>query len=482
MQTITGNFDSPAGFSHHPITQGRLLDFPADPARCMRRLCDEHGEIAVLEENGQRLVFVFGPRYNHRVLSDVQTFHSRFFPVRGPRNSAQRRLTSGLLNMNGDDHKRHRRMVAAPFQRSSISNYQSGIADLARQMVWGWKAGETRDMSREMNEYMLRVTSSLLFGFDQHELAYEIGRATESWVHLNHEVGMGALVSDPDITDSYGDLLKHADELEARIREMIAIRRSTPAGDDVLSLLLQARDENGDGMTDGELIGQASVLFGAAHLTTAHTLTWALFLLSQHPRVAAELVREFHSTLSDASPSFEQVEQLPLLGRVLKESMRVLSASAYSQRITSEPVRLGPLDLAKGTIVIFSPLISHRLPEVFDRPERFLPQRWETLTPAPYSYIPFASGPRLCIGSALAMMTLKTTLPTILQRFRLSVVPDSVIDARVIATMLAPTTGMPMQIGAATSHFTAPPVTGTVHELVDLRSGEEEMQSSRQAA
>ncbi len=470
------------GSSSEPITRGRLLDFPADPARLMRRLHDEHGEIAALEEDGQRIVFVFGPRYNHQVLSDVQTFHSRFFPIRGSRHSAQRRLTSGLLNMNGDDHKRHRRMVAAPFQRSSIANYQSGIADLARQMVWGWKAGETRDMSREMNEYMLRVTSSLLFGFDHHELAYEIGHATERWVKLNHEVGMGAFVSDPDITESYADLLKHADDLEARIREMIEIRRSTPAGHDVLSLLLQARDENGQGMTDGELIGQAAVLFGAAHLTTAHSLTWALFALSQHPRVAAELVSEFHSTLTEASPTFEQVEQLPLLGRVVKESMRVLAASAYSQRITSEPVQMGPLTLQKGTVVVFSPLISHRLPEVFEQPERFLPRRWETLTPAPYSYIPFASGPRLCIGSALAMMTIKTTLPTILQRFRLSVVPNSMIDARVIATMLAPTSGMPMQISAATSNFTAPSVTGTVHELIDLRTGEEELVASRQAA
>ena len=189
-----------------------------------------------------------------------------------------------------------------------------------------------------------------------------------------------------------------------------------------------------------------------------------------------------HGILDGASPSIEQLEQLPLLGRVVKESMRVLPASAYSQRIASVPVQLGPLALQKGTVVVFSPLISHRLPELYAEPERFLPQRWKTLTPAPYSYIPFASGPRLCIGSSLAMMTIKTTLPTILQRFRLSVVPDATIDARVIATMLAPTSGVPMQISPASSHFTAPPVTGNVHELVDLHTGEEVGQASRQAA
>ncbi len=473
MRTVFGTPEASTDPSGLPITRGRLLDFPDDPAACMRALHRTHGDIAALDEGGQRLVFAFGPHYNHAVLSDPQTFHSRFFPIRGSRNSAQRRLTSGLLNMNGDEHKRHRRMVAAPFQRSSIAHYQDGIVDLARAMVWEWKAGEVRDISRDMNEYMLRVTSSLLFGFDRHELAYEIGHATERWVRRNHEVGMGAFVADGRTSESYRMLLDDADRLESLIRRMIDVRRSTPPGNDVLSLLLQARDENGNGMTDGELIGQAAVLFGAAHLTTAHTLTWALFLLSQHPRAAADLVVEMKSTLHDAAPAPDQLERMPLLNRILKESMRVLSASAYSQRIAAEATQLGPFALPKGAVVIFSPYVTHHMAELYEQPERFLPQRWETLAPAPYSYIPFASGPRLCLGSSLAMMTIKTTLPIILQRFRLSVVPGSPIDAKVIATMLAPTSGMPMQVSHASGHFSAPSVTGSIHELVDLHSGEE---------
>ena len=473
MQRVLGRPEAPVAPNGEPVTRGRLLDFPDDPAKCMRDLYETHGEIAALEEGHQRLVFAFGAHYNHAVLSDPQTFHSRFFPIRGSRNSAQRRLTSGLLNMNGDEHKRHRRMVAAPFQRSSIANYQDGIVDLAKAMVWEWKAGEVRNISRDMNEYMLRVTSSLLFGFDHHDLSYEIGHATERWVAMNHSVGMGAFVADGRTSEAYLELLACADELESLIRRMIEVRRSTPPGHDVLSLLLQARDENGDGMTDGELIGQAAVLFGAAHLTTAHTLTWALFLLSQHPRAAADLVAELKGTLHDAAPKPEQLEQMPQLNRILKESMRVLSASAYSQRVAAEDVQLGPFALRKGEVVVFSPFVTHHMAELYEQPDRFLPQRWESLAPAPYSYIPFASGPRLCLGSALAMMTIKTTLPIILQRFRLSVVPGARIDARVIATMLAPTSGMPMNVAPATGHFSAPSVEGSIHDLVDLHSGED---------
>ena len=449
-----------------PVTMGKLLDFPDDPAGCMQRLYRAHGNIAALEESNQRVVFVFGPHYNREVLSDTERFHARFFAIRGPQNSAQRRLTSGLLSMNGEQHKRHRRLVAGPFQKAAVAKYQKGLRELAQGMVREWQAGEVRDVASDMKRYMLRATSSLLFGFDLHELAYEIGHMIDRWVGMNHELGMGAFVADPRITHAYERLLQLAEELEAPVRKMIELRRFSAPGEDVLSLLIRARDEQGTGMTDDELIGQATVLFGAAHMTTAHTLTWALFLLAQHPRVAAELVDELDGVLKGDPPTFEQLEQLPLLGRTVKESMRILPASAYSQRICAEPLELGPFSLRRGTPVVFSPFISHRIPELYPRPACFEPQRWETMSPAPYAYIPFAAGPRLCLGAAMAMMTIKTTLPAILQRYRLAVVPGSTINAKVLSTMLAPTSGIPMLILPRGAPFTASQVQGNINELV----------------
>lgn len=162
-----------------PITHGKLLDFVADPAMWLRLLHQSHGEIAAFEEQGQRVIVVYGPRYNHQVLTDTNAFHARFFPLRGPRNSAQRRLTSGILSMNGDEHKRHRRLVAGPFQKTSVAKYQGALTDLAQRLVLDWNPGQERDIQCDMNQYMLRVTSSLLFGFDMDELAYEIGELTE---------------------------------------------------------------------------------------------------------------------------------------------------------------------------------------------------------------------------------------------------------------------------------------------------------------
>ena len=110
--TIARGADEPL-----PITHGRLMDFPDDPIACMRRLHAEHGNICAMEEQGQRIYFVFGPEFNHQVLSDMNTFHSQFFAIRGSRKSSQRRLTSGLLSMNGEQHKRNRRMVMDAFMK-----------------------------------------------------------------------------------------------------------------------------------------------------------------------------------------------------------------------------------------------------------------------------------------------------------------------------------------------------------------------------
>jgi cytochrome P450 len=326
-----------------------------------------------------------------------------------------------------------------------------------------------------MTEFMLRLTSTILFGMDNAEMAYRIGRMIDHWVHLNHELGIGAFVSDPAIVARYDDLLHFAGELEGQIVELLQMRRREMASEpshDMLSLLLHAHDDQGS-LSDEELVGQAALIFGAAHLTTAHTLTWTQFLLAQHPSVMAELHRELRTELTGGFPALEEAERLPVLERVVKESMRILPASSYSQRVASEPTRLGPFELPHGAGVIFSQFITHHLPELYPDPEAFLPDRWRTLTPSPYAYLPFGAGPRMCIGGPLALVIVKTVLPTILQRFKLTAVPYSEVSGKVVSTMLSPTCPVQMRVDPQDGRFEAHPVVGNIHTLVELREVEQ---------
>ena len=169
-----------------------------------------------------------------------------------------------------------------------------------------------------------------------------------------------------------------------------------------------------------------------------------------------------------ADGSLPKGEELSLLDRVIKESMRLLPASAYSQRINTVAVQLGPFDLPRGTGIVFTPLVTHHLPDLYPQPEKFLPDRWLTLRPSPYAYHPFGAGPRLCIGGPLATAIIRIALRRILSRYRLSVVPGADVGVHVESTMLVPTNGLPMQIHPADGMFTASPIAGNIHELVEF--------------
>ncbi len=178
-------------FRRLPITFGSLLDFPRDPIAVLQQLHEEHGDIAALRDGDQQLVFVFSPEFNKTVLLDSQTFHSRFFSIRGPRNSAHRRVTSGLLSLNGETHREHRRLMMAPFQKKVLSSYMDTICRQTADMLTTWSVGDVIDMNAGMTQFMLRLTSAILFGVDDPKFACRIGEQIDRWVHQNHETGMG---------------------------------------------------------------------------------------------------------------------------------------------------------------------------------------------------------------------------------------------------------------------------------------------------
>jgi cytochrome P450 len=208
-----------------PITRVDLGDFARDLFHGIRWLHRLHGPIAMIEDRGQRVVFLFSPEFNQQVLSDTERFHARFFAVRGPKRSSQRRLTCGLLAMNGEQHRRNRRIVKEPFGLRAISSYGDTIVRLTDEMLSTWRPGDVRDVAEEMRQYMLRVTSTLLFGLDDPQAAYRLGDMIARWVELNQEVGVGALVPNDRFLHSYENLLGFAEELEAEILDMIRRRR-----------------------------------------------------------------------------------------------------------------------------------------------------------------------------------------------------------------------------------------------------------------
>ncbi len=449
-----------------PVVSGSVRDFAADPIAYMTRLQSLHGDLFAVREGDQQVIFALGAQYNRELLSQPNLFHSRFFAMRGSKNSAQRRMTSGLLSMNGQEHSQQRRVVKSAFGKQAVSAYREVVTRLTDEMLSEWRVGQVRDLSADMTHLMLRVVSSILFGMTNQESAFELGKMVHRWVELNHETGAAAFASGSDAFERYQELLSYSEEVELRIKDMLANRRAAAErGGDMLSLLIQAQ-EAGDGMTEAQLIGQAALLFAAGHMTTAHSLMWTLLLLAQHPEAMQRLDEEFAQPAASEDPSLFSTASL--MDRVICESMRILPASAYSQRIAQEQVQMGAATIPAGSIVIYSQFMTHRMESLYSEPRRFLPDRWLSIKPSSYEYLPFGGGPRLCLGAPLAQSIIRAVLPRVLQSFNLAVVPNSEISARVISTMLAPTTTVPALLQHPRAQKTTAALNGNLPMLVDF--------------
>ena len=446
------------------------VNFFRDPIACMRHFHQAYGDIAALgpvspfREIHRLHLLTAGPDYNRQVLGSPELFRTTGQTIRGPKNSSQRRLRFGLTRMQGSQHAQQRQLVMPLFHKKAVDGYRQIMVDNVDEVLKDWRPGATCDMYREMRRLSLHLSSTILFSPDPRE-ASGISGMIEEWLQRNFSASVWLFpVNFPGTP--YRRLLNHATKLEHDILSMIGARRASPAGRmDVLSLLTQARDEEGHGVTDEELVGQIAILFAASYETTASALTWILFLLAQHPRVMADLVSELEGGLPEAPA--RGGDALPLLDRVIKESMRILPPVPYTIRAANLETEMGGYHVPQGSRVICSHYLTHHMSELYPEPEKFLPERWLTINPSPYEYVPFSAGPRMCIGVTFAMQVMKISLAMILQRFRPEVIPGARID-RVVRVTMSPRHGMPMKLFRQDRQYRRSKICGNVREMVDL--------------
>ncbi|GAB4205991.1 MAG: cytochrome P450 [Roseiflexaceae bacterium] len=449
--------------------RGNLARFLLDPVGYTAGLYRDYGRVCTIAGgHAGAMLFAFGPEYNHQVLSDSELFRSPSFlnfPV--PDGSAPQRLDSGLISMNGAQHKQHRRLLQPAFHRRQVEGYRDAMVTTAEHYLERWRTGDQLNLAHEMQMLTLLVASRVLFGLDTEAEAEQLGAMTTRWFELL--LAPAVLLAPYDLPGSpYRAMLRHAEVMDTAYRAMIERKRATVEEQhDVLATLIQTRDEDGARLSDAELIGHAHNIFVAGHDSSANTLTWALFLLAQHPQVYADLRDELHGLLRGAAPTLEQLGRLPLLDGVLKETMRLMTPAIMIKRDTTATCEIGGYLVPGGTPVLISPYITHRLSELYPDPERFVPARWFGLDRGPYEYLPFGAGPHMCIGASFAQQEMKLVLALIVQRYAFETVAGTRID-RQVRLFLAPRAGMPLRLLPPDHKPKRVPVSGNVHEMVNL--------------
>jgi cytochrome P450 len=357
----------------------------------------------------------------------------------------------GLLTNEGESWLRQRRLSQPAFHRERIASYARIMTGYTRQMLDTWKQDATLDIHQEMMQLTLRIVVRALFNVE----AGQIGAiSTAMNVMMRNSTGLRLLLP-PAVrylpTPSMIQFRRAVRQLDDTVYGIIAARRrnDTDSGD-LLSMLMQARDEDGGRMTDKQLRDEVMTFLLAGHETTALTLTWTWHLLAQHSALQEQLQNELQRVLAGRVPEFADLPNLTFTEQIIKESMRLYPPAWSVARTVVSEFELRGYRIPAGANVVMSQWIMHRDPRYFPDPESFDPGRWspERAQKLPrFAYFPFGGGPRQCIGNSFAMMEAILLLATIAQRFSLRAVSSEPI-VPVPSFTLRPKSGIQMKVEA----------------------------------
>lgn len=404
---------------------GNLLEHSKDRLSLYLRVASECGDVGR---------FYFGPfpliQFNtSELVHSVMVEHASDFDKGEVLRGAFRPVTgNGLFTSEGEFHRRQRKLMAPSFQPRHITSYADAMVHYGEKIQQGWKDGTTLEIGHEMTHVTMSIVGKVLFDADVFTEADELGAAMSTVLeHVNNTLStLFPIPLDWPLPRNWRTKRAVA-VLRGRIRQMINERRtSVQERGDFLSILLQAREEDGSGMSDEQITDESLTLFGAGHETTATALTWVWYLLACHPDIYHNVQREVDRVLRGRAPTYADLANLPYTLQVFKETLRLYPPAYAFTRAALRTVKINDYWIPERGIVMVSPYVIHRKTDYFPEPEKFDPERFtpekEKQLPR-YAYIPFGAGPRICIGNHFAMMEGHLLLATLAQRVTFELVP-----------------------------------------------------------
>jgi len=358
--------------------------------------------------------------------------------------------SNSLLLLDGARHVRERRLMTPPFRGERMQAYGDVMREIADAVIDRWPVGRPFPIHSEMQEITLDVILRTVFGLDE---GPQMGALRARLIRLL-TIGSNPMYLVPILRVNFGPLTAWAEiarlreETDAMLYAEIRKRRDAGPSDrtDVLTMLVAARDEDGQPMGDQELRDQMMTLLVAGHETTATSLAWFVHQALAHPEVHARLREEVRSVVGEGPVAAEHVPKLEYLDAAICETMRLNPIIPLVARKVMKPVRIGGVDLPAGVVAAPCIYLAQRRPDVWPDPLRFDPERFLAGRVNPYAFFPFGGGSRLCLGAAFATYEMKIVLAQILRRVTLRAAPGHTVRVVRRSITFAPSEGMPVVV------------------------------------
>jgi cytochrome P450 len=446
----------PPGETSFSMTRTRR--FAGEPLAMLLESYERFGPVFTLRLAHGNTVFMLGPAANHYItVSHASNFHWRESHLRDLIGL----LGDGLLTIDGDFHRRSRRVMLPAFQHERLAGLVDVIVQETDRALEQLRPGLPVDLYGWTRTLAVRVAMRALFGLDPDAAQARSVDAADLFERaLAYYASEYLLRALRGPFTPWARMQKAARQLDALIYSEIAARRARRSSnggrrEDILSLLIDAEDDDGTRLSDRQVRDEVMTLVFAGHDTATSTVAFMFYELARNPELVARLLAEQDDRLPGGRPTASQLlaGELELLEMVLDETLRKYPPAWVGPRRSIEPFEFEGIPVPGRAFVDYCSWASHHLPEVFPHPDEFRPERFTPDARAALpkgAYIPFGGGPRTCIGMRFGQLEVRTIATLILSRFTLALPENFELDIRQMPT-ISPKHGLPMFVGPRTA-------------------------------
>ncbi|WP_156763580.1 cytochrome P450 [Mycobacterium scrofulaceum] len=390
-----------------------------------------HGYTYLLGAEANKFVFANADAFSWRL-----TFQNLAI-VDGP---------TALIVSDGDDHRRRRSVVAPGLRHRQIQDYVATMVSTIDAVIGGWRPGQRLDIYSECRSAVRRSTAESLFGPRLAAHSDFLGEQLQPLLDLTHQLPQAVAVQRRLNGPGWRRAVAARKRIDALVDEQIAAARAAPRPDDhMLTMLINGRGDEGYALSDNEIRDAVISLITAGYETTSGALAWAIHTLLSVPGAWDTAVGEVARVLGGRPPGAGDLTALTYLGGVVHETLRLYPPGVISARKVIRDISFDGHRIPAGRLLIFSPYVTHRIPEIWPEPTQFRPQRWDAdapdyRKPAPHEFLPFSGGLHRCIGAAMATTEMTVMLARLLARTTLRMPPQRIRAVNLAA--LSPKPGL----------------------------------------